>query len=308
MGIETVLVAGAGALGSLYGHKFIQKKNTWFLANGERKLRLEKEGIFVNGSHYNIKCLDNSAANSVKPDFILIAVKYNNLPEVIDQILPFITKNTIIASVMNGIDSEEIIRKNTDIAKIILSVPIGMDAVRDNNSTTYTKEGKIVFNKFDSVIKDKDIEDVKKLFDECNILSEIATDIDYEMWFKFMINTGVNQVSAILNANYGFIQRNSYVKEIMDSLMVEVINIANAKGIHLSKSDINKWYAILDSLGPEGKTSMCQDMQAGRKTEVEMFSGKIIALGAKYNIDVTINKVLYNLIKAKESLRTQGFK
>jgi len=300
MGIETVLVAGAGALGSLYGHKFIQNKNTWFLAEGKRKLKLEKEGIFVNGAHYNIKCIDSSAVNTIKPDFILIAVKYNDLTKVIKQILPFITKNTIIASVMNGIDSEEIIRKNIDIAKIILSIPIGMDAVRNNNSTTYTKEGKIVFNKFDSVISDKDIEEVKTLFDQCNISSEIAKDIKYEMWFKFMINTGVNQVSALLNANYGFMQKDSYAKELMDNVMVEVVNIANAEGVNLTNSDIKRWYSILDSLGPEGKTSMCQDMEAGRKTEVEMFSGKMIELGTKYNIDVTINKVLYNLIKAKE--------
>ena len=302
MGIETVLVAGAGALGSLYGHKFIQNKNTWFLADGKRKLRLEKEGIIVNGAHYNIKCADSSVANTIKPDFILIAIKYNNLPEVIKQILPFITKNTIIASVMNGIDSEEIIRKNSNNAKIILSIPIGMDAVRNNNSTTYTKEGKIVFNKFDSVITDKDIEKVKTLFDQCNISSEIAEDIKYEMWFKFMINIGINQVSALLNANYGFMQKNIYAKELMDNAMIEVINIANAEGVNLTNSDIKKWYAILDSLGAEGKTSMCQDMEACRKTEADMFSGKIIELGTKYNIDVTVNKVLYNLIKAKEDL------
>jgi len=302
MGIETVLVAGAGALGSLYGHKFIQKKNTWFLADSKRKSKLEKEGIFVNGAHYNIRCTDSSAANNIKPDFILVAVKYNNLPEVIKQLIPFITKNTIVASVMNGIDSEEIIRKNSDIAKIVLSVPIGMDAVRNNNSTTYTKEGKIVFNKFDSVITDKDIEEVKSLFDQCNISSEIAKDIKYEMWFKFMINTGINQISALLNANYGFMQKNIYAKKLMDDAMVEVVNIANAEGINLTCSDIKRWYSILDSLGPEGKTSMCQDIEAGRKTEVEMFSGKMIELGIKHNIDVTINKVLYDLLKAKEEI------
>ena len=302
MGIETVLVAGTGALGSLYGHKFLQNKNTWFLAEGKRKSKLENQGIFVNGIHYSIKCIESSAANTIKPDFILIAVKYNDLPKVIEQIIPFITENTIITSVMNGIDSEEIIRKNSNIAKLTLSVPIGMDAVRNNNSTTYTKEGRIVFNKFDPVITDTDIKEVKALFDQCNISSEIAEDILYEMWFKFMINVGVNQVSAILGANYGFIQKNSYAKELMDNAMLEVISIANAKGINLSNSDIKKWYAILDSLGQEGKTSMCQDLEAGRKTEVEMLSGKIIELGSKYNIDVTINKVLYNLIKAKEDL------
>jgi 2-dehydropantoate 2-reductase len=117
-----------------------------------------------------------------------------------------------------------------------------------------------------------------------------------------MINTGINQVSALLNANYEFMRSNIYAKELMDKTMIEVIMIANAEGVDLSEEDLARWYKILNSLGAEGKTSMCQDTEAKRKTEVQMLSGKMIELGEKHNIDVTINKVLYNLIKAKESL------
>ncbi|MCL2293800.1 MAG: hypothetical protein FWC36_02890 [Spirochaetes bacterium] len=121
-----------------------------------------------------------------------------------------------------------------------------------------------------------------------------AQEIKQDIWFKFMANIGINQIPALLDADYGFIQKNSYAKKLMENAMLEVIDIANAKGVHLTESDINKWHTILNSLAPKEKTLMRLDM--------EMLSYKIIELGSKYNIDVTVNKVLYNLIKAKEDL------
>ncbi len=203
---------------------------------------------------------------------------------------------------MNGIDSEEIIKSRIKNCKMMLTVAIGMDAVREGNSTNYTKEGKLFFNRYDSSVSDNDIKSLENLFHESKIANEVADDIWHIMWFKFMINTGINQVSAVLNANYDFMRNNRFAREIMDKTMLEVIAVANAEGINLDESDLAQWYKILDSLGAEGKTSMCQDVEAGRKTEVEMLSGKMIELGKKHNIDVTINKVLYNLIKAKEDL------
>jgi 2-dehydropantoate 2-reductase len=97
-------------------------------------------------------------------------------------------------------------------------------------------------------------------------------------------------------------QINPFAREVMDKTMLEVIAVANAEGVNLSENDLEKWYKVLDSLGGEGKTSMCQDIAAGRKSEVEMLSGKMIELGQKHNVDVTINRVLYNLIRAKENM------
>ena len=53
----------------------------------------------------------------------------------------------------------------------------------------------------------------------------------------------------------------------------------------------------LNKMCPEGKTSMLQDVEAGRKTEVDIFAGVMIKLGKKHNIDVPYNKVLKELIE-----------
>jgi 2-dehydropantoate 2-reductase len=54
-------------------------------------------------------------------------------------------------------------------------------------------------------------------------------------------------------------------------------------------------------INPQGKTSMLQDVEAGRKTEVEMFAGKVIALGSQYNVPTPVNQRLFDLIKKIEA-------
>ena len=72
-------------------------------------------------------------------------------------------------------------------------------------------------------------------------------------------------------------------------------------GINLSGEDIEKFYKVLLDISPQGKTSMLQDIEAGRKTEVEMFAGKVIELGKQIDIPTPINQQLFDLIKKMEA-------
>ena len=58
---------------------------------------------------------------------------------------------------------------------------------------------------------------------------------------------------------------------VMEALMREVIVLAKRSGVNLEKKDLDDWYTFLNTLSPQGKTSMLQDIEAGRKTEVEIF-------------------------------------
>jgi 2-dehydropantoate 2-reductase len=86
----------------------------------------------------------------------------------------------------------------------------------------------------------------------------------------------------------------------MELAMREVMDIARMAGVNLYEEDIKNWYAFMSRLSPAGKTSMLQDVEAKRKTEVEMFAGKIIELGKKYSVPTPGNSVLFTAIKAIE--------
>lgn len=118
-----------------------------------------------------------------------------------------------------------------------------------------------------------------------------------------MLNVGVNQISAVLKAPYGELIREEYTKELMFDASREVVEISRKAGIPLSEEDIQKYAQIIATLSPEGKPSMLQDVEAGRKTEVEIFSGTVIDLGRKYVVATPVNDMLFRLLKAIEQIK-----
>ena len=84
--------------------------------------------------------------------------------------------------------------------------------------------------------------------------------------------------------------------------LYEAVSVANAMDIPIEESDIHKALAFLSSLSPDGKTSMHQDVDAKRKTEVNMLAGVLIELGKEYNVETPINKIFYLQIKAIEKM------
>lgn len=84
--------------------------------------------------------------------------------------------------------------------------------------------------------------------------------------------------------------------------MYEVVALSEKAGAHLTEADVKKFLPILNNLSPLGKTSMLQDIEAGRKTEVEYFAGKVCELGRKYNVKTPVNDQLYQIIRLLEEV------
>jgi len=84
--------------------------------------------------------------------------------------------------------------------------------------------------------------------------------------------------------------------------MNEVLKIAKASQIDLREEDIDDFVTLMNSFSPMGRTSMLQDVEAKRRTEVDYFAGTVIEMGKKLNIPTPVNYVLYNIIKSVEQL------
>ena len=123
-----------------------------------------------------------------------------------------------------------------------------------------------------------------------------------ELWWKYLINVGVNQVSAIIGAPYRVFQVEGEARAVMIAAQREVIAVANALGIGLSEADLDRWLDVLAGLGPDNFTSMAQDALAGRPTEVDSFAGTMMALGERTGVPVPVNTVLFGLLKAREAV------
>ena len=179
---------------------------------------------------------------------------------------------------------------------------LGIDAVREGNATRFSGRGKIHYG--DPVNADdawsERVRRIAAFFHDCGVPFVVPADMVRSLWFKFMINVGINQASAVLGAPYGAFQAPGDARELMESAMRETVMLSQSLGTGLVQADIAAWGETLARLAPDGKTSMLQDVEAGRKTEVDAFAGTVMALAEPKGLAVPVNRTLFRLIRAIE--------
>ncbi len=282
--IENVLICGLGAIGSIYADKIRGAK---ILVDETRLEKYKKNPTYFNGKLLDLNYILPSNTD-FKADLIIIATKYDGLFDAIENIKNFVDKDTLILSLLNGVTSEKYIAERYGTEKVVYSYFIGHSAVRDGRNITQDGVNTIVMGANQRI---------SDYFDKVGINYEIPDDIIRSMWLKFMLNVSSNQTTALMHLTFGEMQNNKKCMEFVVNVMREVQSIAKAEGVNNTETMIEDALDALKLMCPEGKTSMLQDVEAGRKTEVDMFAGVMIELGKKHKILTPYNKVLKELIE-----------
>jgi len=291
-----VYLIGLGAIGTTYA-SMAHDAGLHFsiICNPERKQRYERNGFTVNGKTYNFNYVTEPFE---EVDLIFVVVKDRQLIEAIEEIKPYLSSNTTIVSLMNGITSEQIIMEKLGTKNVIHAFSMATDGVREGSDIHYTSKGKIVFG---HLLPEQNIfaEKTEIILAQTGIPNERVDNILYRQWWKFMTNVGINQVSTLLRCTYRAFQSKTHAVAISRAAMREVLAISQKINVGLTEKDIDFTFEIMEKMGPEGKTSMLQDVEAGRTTEVDMFAGEVMRLGKQHSIQTPVNEMLFHAISIR---------
>ena len=296
--IKKVLICGLGAIGSIYAVKILQnnKADLSVLVDKARLSRYKSEPLNFNGKEYLFKYI--TPEENIAADLIIIATKNNSLRYVLTEINNFVGENTIILSLLNGLKSEDIIAETFGKDKVLYSYYIGHTSTRTGRNVIHDDVYKTVFGENDNAVPSQNVMAVKNFFEQSNIKYEIPVDMEYSRWWKFLVNVGYNQASAVLNASYGDFQSSERVNNIAINLMKEAVEVAKAHGVKNTQNLIPEVLECIKTMLPQTRTSMLQDVDAQRETEVDVFAGYVSELGKKYNIATPYNDMFLEIIKA----------
>ena len=290
--IKKVLLCGLGAIGGYYAAQF--EKNGLelkVLTDAERLERYSAAPRIINGEEYNFEYV-LPECEGYCADLIIIATKSSGLEAAINNIRNFVGEDTIILSFLNGITSEKKLAAEYG-EKVLYSYLLGHTFFRNGNNIIHDGKAKIVFGS--TVKNDVRVLMLKSLFDRIGALYEVPEDIIKSQWRKFCFNCCVNQISAVTGKTFGEMKVSSECMELMKDICSEITEVAKSEGIE-DADFYNSVLRSLDLMLPEGKTSMLQDIEAGRKPEADLFGKAVVDIGVRYGIDTPVNKMLYEKI------------
>jgi len=300
--IRSVLIVGAGAVGAAVAGMIEQREPgaVSVLAGGERQLRYQRDGFLLNGVRRDFPVV--APADPGEPDLAIVAVKTYQLPQAIEDMRNHVGTGTLVLSLLNGITSEDLLAEAFGADRVPLAMILGIDAVRQGNATRFSGTGKIHFgdpSNAEGAWSDR-VARIARFFQRTGVPFVVPEDMVRSLWYKFMINVGINQASAVIRAPYGVFQTMPEAREVMESAMRETVQLSKSLGTGLRDADVASWHETLTKLAADGKTSMLQDVEARRKTEVDAFAGTVIELGQAAELLVPVNMTLFNLIRAIE--------
>lgn len=297
MKINSVAILGAGAVGSyvIWGLSSKKDLRLGVIGEGNRAERL-KQGCFINDQMYHPEVWTPQEAHNV--DLLIVSLKYGALKPAFDSIKTIVGKNTTVMSLMNGVDSEEIIGKtvgNEHVLPALIKV-----ASRKENGYRFDPKTTIgiIFGEKQAPFQSERVQAIEELFGNTGLHYRVSEFIQEEIWSKFRLNVCNNLPQAILGVGVGCYQDSKHMKFIQEGLRQELEAIAQAKGIDLSKVSPSSTHG---SAVPDwARYSTLQDLDAKRPTEIDMFSGALIKMGKDLGIPTPYNEYTYHLIKALE--------
>jgi 2-dehydropantoate 2-reductase len=313
------LVAGCGAIGSVIGG-FLKKGGYDVSLLGREKHinAIRKNGLFISGiwGEYLIKNFKlYTEAKKIKEefDYILITVKSYDTENMIKELKNLIKENTYIVSLQNGLGNFEKIKKIVKEDKIILGRVIFGAEIQKFGEVKVTVYGdKVMLGAIEKnkIIFEK-IKELVKIFNRVGIPAEETKEIEKYIWGKVIYNCCLNGLGAILNVNYGALSKYRETKEIMRKIMEEIFKVAKKEKVKLFWDNANSYekffYKKLIPPTREHYPSMLQDLNSGKKTEIDYLNGAIFEIGKKNNIKTPVNEIITYLIKAKENREVKNF-
>ena len=299
MKIQSVAVLGAGAVGSyvLWGLSGKPGVKLGVIAEGDRAKRLQENGCGINGKVYRPEVWTPEQAHGV--DFLVVCLKYGALPGALDSIRRTVGENTVVMSLMNGVDSEELIGAEVGAEHVIHSL-IKVASHREADGYHFNPETTlgIIYGELNAPYESERVQAIADLFDGSGVRFRVTEHIREEMWAKFRLNVCNNLPQAILGAGVGCYRDSVHMKAISDGLRGELEAIAAAKGIDLKIADAAAGRG--SAVPPTARYSTLQDLDAKRHTEIDMFSGALMRMGKELGIPAPYNAFTYHIIKAME--------
>lgn len=289
--IKKVTLIGLGAMGVFFAPRISEKLGADFriLADGARKERLERKGVTVNTINYRFPIITPDVEGD-PADLVIIAVKGYDLEQAIKDIRNQVGKDTIILSVLNGVESEKQIAAVYGEEHVLYSYMRISIVMKDGKTEFDPHKGSIHFGdlKNDPEHYSENVLAVKNLFDLCGIDYKVDVDMLKGIWFKFMCNVAENMTCAMFGVPFGAFQKSDDANYFRHKAMWEVIHVANKLGIDIGQNEIDRQEHTIGRLPYENKPSTLQDLEAGKHTEVDMFAGTVVRLGKELGVETPV--------------------
>lgn len=299
-----IAVLGAGAMGALFGG-YLSRQNDVLLVDVNRKLVdvINADGITVeepDGSRAVFRPRAATDTAGMAPvDLMIVFVKAMYSHAALEANRSLIGPDTFLMTLQNGSGHEDTLLDFVDRSHVAIGTTQHNSAVLAPGTVRHGGSGQTHIGSLNgSAVHLQPIADT---FTACGLPTDCSTAVRRLIWEKLFTNVSASALTAALQVPLGFIAGDPHAWALCERLIREAVAVANADGMEFDAAQkIAEVRAVCEN-SPDGITSICADIAAGRRTEVDTISGSVVRAGRRNGTPTPSHEMLVGLIHALES-------
>jgi len=236
-------------------------------------------------------------------DLLIVFVKSTATQEAAAQFAARVRPDVIVLTLQNGLGNEEILKRAFGPARTAAGVTSQGATFLRPGSIRHAGRGPTHICMSDG--KNDRLSPVCAAFEAAGFETHVSADVASLIWSKLVINVGINALTAIMNQPNGGLLESDETRAIMADLVEEAVAVARARGIRLTHADPLAVVCDVARKTGTNRSSMLQDFDRGRASEIEVMNGAIVREAAHAGLPVPVNTTIVRLIRALEKARAR---
>lgn len=300
-----IVVVGSGAIGSLYGAFLSRFEDTEVILVGRNPhvSAIQSEGLKIKGilGEHTFKLKATKYASDVEEaDLVIVTTKTYDTVIAAKSAKHLTDAGASILLIQNGLGTEELVATALNTTKVLRATTC-MGALRTSPGVVtatgcgLTEIGSRYPENY------KLVERLSKMMIEVGFNVRTSENIEGVVWTKTLVNCGINPVGALTGLSNGDVYRNKALRSLIVRLVKEAVQVVEALGIELTTEDPVRYALGTAKATGDNINSMLQDLQAGKRTEIDAITGEVIRLAKQLGIETPSSEAVYALVKALES-------
>jgi len=308
-----IAIVGAGALGSLFGALLARSGQEVWLYNRsfvQHVHAIRAQGLTLQTStgelNIPIVAVTETKELSSTVDLVGIFVKAYDTEQAIRDALPLLGEQSWVLSLQNGIGPEEILARYLPKQRILRGVTAQGATLVEPGVIRWAGQGSTRFGSLVSVgpPAQHEILQVVEVFRQAGIEAHNVERVEPLLWEKLLINAAINPLTALFGIPNGVLLEDSALRLILREVVSETRCIVASHGVQLSSEQAMERVEGVCRATAENLSSMLQDVQRGKRTEIDFINGVVVREGERLGIATPLNRLLTQLVLTRSVWKT----
>lgn len=299
-----IVVFGAGAMGSFFGGLLSARHDVLLVGRANHVQAMRAHGLRIAGK--TVLIAKPGAATKLprdaEPDLVIVSTKAYDTAAAMISLRRLVDTATFL-TLQNGLDNPDVIAKSA--RRVVAGTTSHGVTFVAPGVIRHAGVGDTVIGRWRGVGRD-DVVRLRDILADAGIRTRITDDVRSELWGKVVVNASINPLAALAGVPNGRLVRERRLKWILEDVCREAATVARSDGAAVDVEQLLHRTVLVARRTASNRASMLQDLERGRRTEIDAITGAVLRIAARHGVAAPRNEVLYALVKAREAVRAEG--